>query len=59
MGSSGTPILDLVGPHLRPGAVLVADNADACPEYVARVRAPGGDYLSVPFADDVELSIKL
>ena len=53
------PILDLVAPRLRAGAFLVADNVDASPEYVARVRAKGGGYLSVPFADDVELSVKL
>lgn len=53
------PILDLVATKLRPGAFLVADNVDASPEYVARVRENGGNYLSVPFAEDVELSIKL
>lgn len=52
-------ILDLVEPHLRPGALVVADNADMNPGYVARVRNAGGGYLSVPFADDVELSIRL
>jgi predicted O-methyltransferase YrrM len=51
-------ILDLVAPKLRAGACLVADNADASPDYVARVRT-GGGYLSLPFAADVELSIKL
>ena len=51
-------ILDLVAPRLRAGACLVADNVDASPDYVARVRHAGG-YVSVPFADDVELSIKL
>jgi predicted O-methyltransferase YrrM len=53
------PILDLVAPRLRTGAFLVADNVDASPEYVARVRAQGGGYVSVPFAGDVELSVKL
>ena len=52
-------ILDLLAPRLRHGACLIADNADACPEYLARVRAPGGGYLSTPFASDVELSILL
>jgi predicted O-methyltransferase YrrM len=52
-------ILDLLESRLRPGAFLVADNADASPSYVARVRAPGGPFLSVPFADDVELSVKV
>ncbi len=51
-------ILDLVAPRLRPGACLVADNVEASPEYLARVRKAGG-YLSVPFAGDVELSIRL
>jgi predicted O-methyltransferase YrrM len=50
-------VLDLVAPRLRPGACLVADNADASPDYLARVRAAGGRFLSVPFAEDVELSI--
>jgi predicted O-methyltransferase YrrM len=53
------PILDLVAPRLRAGACLVADNVDASPAYLARVRAVGGGYLSLPFANDVELSIKL
>ena len=52
-------ILDLVAPQLRAGACLVADNADASPDYLARVRAADGRYLSVPFASDVELSIRL
>ncbi len=52
-------ILDLVAPHLRAGALIVADNADFCPPYLERMRSPGGRYLSVPFADDVELSIRL
>jgi predicted O-methyltransferase YrrM len=53
------PVLELVAPRLRPGAFLVADNVDASPDYVARVRANDGGFLSVPFAEDVELSIKL
>jgi predicted O-methyltransferase YrrM len=52
-------ILALVAPRLRTGAFLVADNADACPEYKANVRAPGSGYLSLPFRDDVELTMKL
>jgi predicted O-methyltransferase YrrM len=52
-------ILDQVAPRLRAGSCLVADNADASPDYLARVRAAGGGYLSVPFAAEVELSIKL
>lgn len=52
-------ILDLVESRLRPGALIVADNADYSPDYVARVREPGGGYLSLPCAGDVELSMRL
>jgi len=52
-------VLTLLEPRLRQGALIVADNADWCPEYLARVRTAGGGYLSVPFDSDVELSIKL
>lgn len=52
-------ILTLVEARLRPGALVIADNADYCPDYVARVRAAGSGYLSVPFGDDVELSMRL
>jgi predicted O-methyltransferase YrrM len=52
-------ILALVQPHLRPGALVVADNADFCPEYLEFVRSPRNGYLSIPFGDDVELSMRL
>lgn len=52
-------ILALLEPRLRTGALIVADNADQCPEYLERVRSSTGGYLSVPFADDVELSMRL
>jgi predicted O-methyltransferase YrrM len=51
-------ILRLLEKHLQPGALIVADNADDSPEYLARVRAPANGYLSVPFAEDVELSMR-
>jgi predicted O-methyltransferase YrrM len=54
-----SPILSLLEGRLRSGALIVADNADDSPEYLARVRSAAGDYLSVPFADDVELSMRL
>ncbi|PRG20427.1 O-methyltransferase [Burkholderia multivorans] len=52
-------VLDLVESRLRPAALIVADNADYCPEYLARVRDPRNGYLSVPFGADVELSMRL
>lgn len=53
------PILSLLQPHLTPGAVIVADNADDSPDYLARVRAPAGGYMSIPVGPDVELSLWL
>jgi predicted O-methyltransferase YrrM len=52
-------ILDLLERHLRPGALIVADNADFSPDYLARVRSPANGYLSVPFGEDVELSMRI
>ncbi|MCA6124432.1 class I SAM-dependent methyltransferase [Bradyrhizobium sp. WSM 1704] len=52
-------ILDLVESRLKPGALIVADNADYSADYLARVRAPESGYMSVAFAEDVELSMRL
>jgi predicted O-methyltransferase YrrM len=52
-------VLDLVESRLRPGALIVADNADFCPEYLERVRTTSNGYLSVPFGEDVELSVRI
>jgi predicted O-methyltransferase YrrM len=52
-------IQNLVESRLRPGAFIVADNADYSPDYLARVRSPGNGYMSVPFAGDVELSMRI
>jgi predicted O-methyltransferase YrrM len=52
-------ILDRLEDRLRPGAILIADNADYCPEYLKRVRNLANGYMSMPFNDEVELSIRL
>lgn len=52
-------ILELLESRLRPGALILADNADYAPDYLAYVRAPASGYLSTPFADEVELSQRL
>lgn len=52
-------VLSLVERRLKPGAWVVADNSDYCPEYLAYVRSPANGYLSVPFGEDVELSVRL
>jgi len=53
-----TDILALVESRLRPGALVVADDTDQCPEYLERVRAPDSGYLSVAIAGDIELSLR-
>ena len=52
-------ILRLVEGRLRAGAFIVADNADDSPDYLARMRAPASGYISVPFGEDVELSMRI
>ncbi len=52
-------ILSLLENRLKPGALIVADNADWSPDYLHRVRSKENGYLSIPFAEDVELSMRL
>jgi len=52
-------VLNLVESRLKPGALIIADNTNYCPDYLARVRSPANGYLSVPIGDDVELSARL
>jgi predicted O-methyltransferase YrrM len=52
-------ILDRLESRLRPGAILIADNADYCPDYLERVGDVANGYMTMPFSEDVELSIRL
>lgn len=52
-------VLSRVEPSLHAGSLVVADNADHNPAFLAYVRNPKNGYLSVPFAEDVELFMKL
>jgi len=52
-------ILGLLDSRIRRGGLVVADNADMCPEYLSYIRNRANGYLSVPFGEDVELSQKL
>ena len=52
-------VLALLEPRLRAGALVVADNADHSPEYLARVRSKDAGWMSTPFGDDVEVSMRL
>jgi predicted O-methyltransferase YrrM len=51
-------ILSLVESRLRAGALIVADNADMSPDYLARVRSRASGYMSVPFGEDVEFTMR-
>ncbi|UFS75058.1 O-methyltransferase [Tardiphaga sp. 37S4] len=51
-------VLAIVESRLQPGAFVIADNADYSPDYLAYVRDPANGYLSVPFGNDVELSMR-
>lgn len=52
-------ILRLVESRLRPGALIVADNADYSPDYLAHVRNSDNGYLSTPLGGDVEVTVRL
>jgi predicted O-methyltransferase YrrM len=52
-------VLALLEGRLRPGAFVVADDADVSPDYLARVRSTEQGYLSTPFGGDVEVSMRL
>lgn len=45
------PVLKLIEPRLRPGAVILGENAFA-PDYLAYVRDPANGYLSQALLDD-------
>jgi predicted O-methyltransferase YrrM len=51
-------VLKLLEERFRPGTLIVADNADRTQEYLQLVRSSSHGYTSVPFADDVELSMR-
>lgn len=50
-------VLNLLEAHLRPGALILADNTNYCPDYLQRVRDPAQHYLSLAFNQEVELSM--
>ena len=52
-------ILALLEPRLAPGALVVADNADDSPDYLAQVRDPANGYVSMPFTREVEISSRV
>jgi len=52
-------VLKLLEPRLKVGALIVADDANYSLEYLEYVRSAGSGYLSLPFADDIELSMRV
>jgi predicted O-methyltransferase YrrM len=59
------PVIDVVAPQLRPGAMIVCDNVQMyekeCADYTALVRNPANGFRSVLLAHEggLEISIKL
>lgn len=52
-------VFKVIEPRLRPGALIIADDADNCPEYLDYIRLLPGIYLSMPFAEDIELTMRI
>jgi predicted O-methyltransferase YrrM len=52
-------ILGLMESRLRPGALIIADDAVYSPDYLAYVRSPASGYMSAPLAEGLELSMRL
>jgi predicted O-methyltransferase YrrM len=52
-------VLTLVEPRLRPGSLVLADDARYCAEFVNRMRGAANNYVSVPVAGDLEIAMRL
>jgi predicted O-methyltransferase YrrM len=57
------PVLQVVEPRLRPGALVIADDTEMLPEalvdYLAHVRGPGYRSQHLPLGDGLELSCRM
>jgi predicted O-methyltransferase YrrM len=51
-------IFKLIEPQLSPGALIIADDADDCPEYVDYIRSNPGRYISTSVADDILVTMR-
>ncbi len=57
------PALELVAPHLRPGAIVICDNSEACREdyadYFAFINDPARGFrtMTLPFGGGLEMSV--
>ena len=52
-------ILQRVEAHLRPGSIILADDADDSPEYVKQMRSSADQYLSIPLTGGLEMSMRM
>ena len=52
-------VLALAESRLRPGSLVLADDARYCAEFVNKMRASAGSYVSVPLAGDLEMTMRL
>jgi len=52
-------ILGCVEARLRPGTLVLADDARYCAEFVSHMRSDANRYVSVPLAGDLEMSMQL
>jgi predicted O-methyltransferase YrrM len=52
-------ILERIEGCLRPGSLVLADDARHCKEFIARMRSDQANYMSVPLAGDLEVSMRL
>jgi predicted O-methyltransferase YrrM len=52
-------ILQLLEGHLRPGSLVLADDARLSSDFVSLIRSDTKRYLSVPLAGDLEMSMRL
>jgi predicted O-methyltransferase YrrM len=57
------PVLRVVEPRLRPGALVIADDTDRFPDaladYLAHVRGEGYRSQPLPLGDGLEMSVRL
>ncbi len=52
-------ILQHIEQSLRPGSLILADDAQHCPEFVQKIRSDTNQYMSVPLSGDLEMSMRL
>ena len=52
-------LLELLDERLRPGSVVIADNAEDSSRYQHRMLSGTAGYLAVPFGDDVPRWMRL